>query len=84
MPGLGAASSSILPGFVGVQGGCGRPLSSQHLQCTGHCFVEVPSPGNTPAGSQMQLSSGWRHLAELQMLVSRDIVLEFVFLKELA
>lgn len=32
----------------------------------------------------MQLSSGWRYLAELQMLVLRDVELEFVFLKELA
>jgi hypothetical protein len=32
----------------------------------------------------MQLSSGWRHLAELQMLVLRDVELEFVLLKELA
>lgn len=46
--------------------------------------VEVPSYHNTPAGSQTQLSSGWRRLAELQMLVGRDIELEFVFLKELA
>lgn len=43
-----------------------------------------PSHPSTPAGAQMQLSSGWRHLAELQMLVLRDVELEFVFLKELA
>lgn len=86
-PGLGAASSSILPAgaeFLGVQGGCGSPLSPQPLQCTGRCFVEVPSNHSTPAGSRMQLSSGRSRLAELQVLVSGDIELEFVFLKELA
>lgn len=53
-------------------------------------FVGVPggcgSPSNPspPAGALLQLTSGWRHLAELQMLVLGDIELQFVLFKELA
>lgn len=46
--------------------------------------AKVLSCHSSPAGSRMQLSSGSRFLAELQMLVSGNIELEFVFLKELA
>lgn len=59
-----------------------------HLGCMVG-FVGVPGGCDVPrsyipAGAQMQLSSGLRHLAELQMLVLGDVELEFVLLKELA
>lgn len=87
----------ILPAFLPILQMCrqakDRQASELRLQ------VQIPGSGaasssssaavagfvsHTPAGAQMQLSSGWRHLAELQMLVLGDVELEFVLLKELA